>query len=335
MKKIAINSEDKTRKTCPEDLNSIIDSENEESLFFYDKNVETDNENSGEDNFDSIRREIIKMIEDNDFGNESDGDDEDDKTCVFVREHDADDYHNDAVMYSRLGQPGRAAKLCVSGLQHFPHNIDLIADVIQYSSDVGDMITARKHFLLLKEIPFKLWNWRAFMFSISFLIKDDPVKNAKECRRLVNRFKKILPNEEKSYLAESDYEDSIGNKDNSLIILKEAVNILPNAAQCAVKLADRQFDYGLYDECINTTTYGISASADTHSSINEAYLVLLRVLSKDHLIHQKACRKERVNEQEICNLTKEYHKILDKFPKELSRYKSRIETRMKLLDFIS
>ena len=247
---------------------------------------------------------------------------------------DSDDYHNKAVDRARRGRNREATEICMEGLKKFPLHVDLLADTIKYSSEAGGMQTAANHYSILKaNVPFQRWNWRAFTFSFDYLLKEDPIANEEECRRIVEYYKKHLPYEEKASMAESELEAALGNAEGSMSVLKEAISTHANASQCALRLADMQMDRGLYADVLETTNYGIAASAEAQPSINIPYLYYIRALAKDHLLHKKVCSGKPVTKDELEALKEEYDLLLSEFP-ELMRHAHMIKMRAKMLKFV-
>ena len=275
---------------------------------------------------------ISNIIADDD---DEDSDDDDDNEAEIEGNMDADDYHNKACDYARRGSTKQAAEVCLKGLKYFPMNVDLLADTIKYSSDSGDMKTAAKHYAILKKsIPFSRWNWRAYTFSIDYLLGENPAANEAECRQLVENYKKFIPHEEKSCMAESELEMSIGNSGRSMEVLVNAIATRSNASQCALRLADMQMDRGMYEAVVDTANYGIAASAEAQPSINVTYLYYLRALAKDHLIHKKEYAHEAISSEEVRIMEKEYDLLLEKFPRQMVRFASNIKLRSDMLAFI-
>lgn len=247
---------------------------------------------------------------------------------------DSDDYHNKAVDYARWNKCREAAEICQQGLRKFPFNVDLMADMIKYSSKAGDMQTANDYYTALKtKVPFRCWNWRAFTFSFDYLLKADPVANEDECRTIISQYKKFLPYEEKACVAESELESALGRPDVSMDVLKEAVRTHTNASQCALRLADMQMDRGLFEDVLTTTNYGIAASAEVQPSINVPYLYYIRTLAKDHLLHKKVYEGKPVTAEEVNALSEEYKLLASEFL-ELKRHAHTIGMRAKMLKFI-
>ena len=139
---------------------------------------------------------------------EEDGEDDDDEEendddgFVFgddeqpEREMDADDYHNRAVGYAREHRFAKAVQICEEGLFTYPDNVDLLADAVKYCAENGDKPRAQKHYeKLCAVIPRSRFNWRAFTFSLDYLMLDAE-ENESECRSLLEDYAKALPFEE-------------------------------------------------------------------------------------------------------------------------------------------
>lgn len=264
-----------------------------------------------------------------DDDDDDDSDDSDDDNGM-----DADDYHNKAVEYARRDKYKRASNFCIEGLKRYPMNVDLLADTIKYSSKSGDMRVADTHYLMLRKLPFCRWNWRAFTFSCDYLLESDPVENEEEIRLLVKQYKSVLPYEEKACMAESELENALGNHEQSMNVLADSIQHYTNASQCALHLADMQFERGMYADVVNTCNYGIAASAEPQPSINIPYLLLLRVMSKDHLLITKA-NHGTVKASEVNAIRDEYKLLLEEFPHQMMRHSGAIEARRSVLKFIS
>lgn len=94
-----------------------------------------------------------------------------------------------------------------------------------------------------------------------------------------------------------------------------------------------QMDRGLFADVLETTNYGIAASAEAQPSINIPYLYYIRALAKDHLLHKKVCSGEPVTKDELEALKEEYDLLLSEFP-ELMRHAHMIKMRAKMLKFV-
>lgn len=271
--------------------------------------------------------DLLSKMKDFPFDDDDSDDSNDDNSM------DANGYHNKAVEYARRDKYKYASNLCIEGLKRYPMNVNLLADIIKYSSKSGDMQVADTHYLMLRKLPFCSWNWRAFTFSCDYLLASDPVENAEEIRLLVKQYKSVLPYEEKAYIAESELENALGNHDQSMKVLADSIQHYTNASQCALRLADMQFERGMYADVVNTCNYGIAASAEPQPSINIPYLLLLRVMSKDHLLISKA-NHGTVKFSEVKAIRDEYKMLLEEFPRQMMPHSGAVEARRSVLKFV-
>lgn len=246
---------------------------------------------------------------------------------------DENDYHNKSADLARKGKIREAADMCIRGLEKFPYNMDLLADAIKYSSDVGDVSAAEEYLDKLNErVPRNTWNWRAYTFVLDFLMKDFS-KNEKLCREIIADYRKNLPYEEKSAVAESELEEKLGNHERSKGILVQAVKERFNAPQCALRLLDLQFQHGEFEEALRTSDYFLIASCEAQPSTNTNYQLYVRCLAEDAILHKKHYEDGSVSEEDVERMKGLYEKIL-KIPELGIRFGSNIKDRMVMLDFM-
>lgn len=245
----------------------------------------------------------------------------------------ANGFHNLAVEYAQQKQFNQALSICLKGLSRYPKDIDLIADTIKYSSEQGDFETAQMYFEeLCKMIPRPTWNWRAYTFSIDYLMCN-VIENKDILHEVISDYCKYLPNEEKARVAKSEYEDALGNYQASIDILKQAISEIPTAPQCALRLADKQLALGMYEDVIQTVRYGMMASAESQPTINIPYLYFVKALAEDAILHRKVFHNEGLDESEIDAIHREYTTMLEVFP-ALVPYNSTIILRTRMLDML-
>lgn len=293
--------------------------------------VESDNETEKAEAIGGLLEILSRMSE---HATVDDDDDDDDYDGEDANDMDANDFHNKACDLARHDKNRSAANICIEGLKLYPANVDLLADTIKYSSNCGDFKTAETHYCLLRRIPFSRWNWRAFTFSCDYLRDRNPVENEKEYRLLVAQYKQVLPYEEKASVAESELETALGNHDQAVKVLANAIQHYSNASQCALRLADMQIERGMYADVVDTCSYGIAASAEPQPSINIPYLLFLRAIAKDNLLHMKVRSHDVVPASEVQEIMDEYKLLLDEFPARMMHHSSMIKTRRSVLKFI-
>ena len=195
---------------------------------------------------------------------------------------DADDYHNISVSFSRRQQHKKAADICKKGLELWPDDIDLNADLLTYLMDSGDIASANiQADQLEKNCPDRTkWNWRAFRFLFGYYMEARPKGYLEKVEKLVEDYKTILPWDEKAYRCAADLYEHKGDINSAISILEEGISNL-NAPQCALRLADIYFEQAKYEDVIRVSTLGIAYAAEPQPGIRTAYLLFLRALSKD------------------------------------------------------
>lgn len=284
-----------------------------------------DEENEARESLDGVI-DLLHHMKNIGYEYDEDGDSDDNGMA-------ASEYHNKADDCACRNKYKRATDLCIEGLKRYPMDVDLLADTIEYSNKSGNVKVAEMHYRMLRQLPFKCWNWRAFRLSCNYLLERGPVDNEAEIRLLVKQYKAILPHEENACMVESKLESALGNHEKSMKILADAIQKYSNASRCALRLADIQFERGMYAEVVRTCNYGIAASAEPQPSINIPYLLLLRVMSKDHLLLTKA-NHETVKGSEVKAIQDEYQSLLEEFPHQMMLYSGTIAERRSILKFV-
>jgi len=156
------------------------------------------------------------------------GDDDDDDDDGEYSNMDASDFHNLSCRYAPHNKT-KAISVCRAGLERYPNDMDLLADIVKYATENGDLATAEIYYgKLMTEVPMKRFNWRAFTFAFDYLIHHVNQRED-ECRALVEAYKSHLPHEEKAAMSESELESALGNHEQSMAVLKDAISRLPNA----------------------------------------------------------------------------------------------------------
>ncbi len=269
------------------------------------------------------------LDEDDDEPLGGDDDDEEEKNM------DSDDYHDKSVGLARDSKYRQAVVICRKGLARFPRNTVLIADIIKYSAEIGDTDTASEHYAMLKEsISMARWNWRAFSFSVEFLMQEDPFANEEECRVLLKEYKKYLPFEENAFVAEYQLEEALGNHERSMAVLEEAIATLENAYHSALLLARLQMKRGLYEKVKKTARYGIAAAVAEEDDSKVHCLHYFSVLAEDHLLWKRVCRDEPVTPEEVEALHEKYDRLVVVYGIKMIPFSAKLRGRRNLLELL-
>lgn len=175
---------------------------------------------------------------------------------------DADSVHNLAVEYARMGFSNAACMYLEKGLQmrKMEGNIDLLADYIKYTDAADDntLDKAQIYYEKLCRISRKRWNWRAYEFSIDYLLFSLDIDSEKR-ENDADIYKKIIKhaNDYRKHFEEHPKRDrayyTLANVYSSRNEHKKMLNLLTKALQngrkmplCAMKLAEYYFKIGDY-----------------------------------------------------------------------------------------
>lgn len=164
---------------------------------------------------------------------------------------------------------------------------------------------------------------------------EQPGENEKLCRRLIVDYKRVTGFEKKSYVAESELEQKLGNHDRSMEILEQTIRALPNAPQSVLRLSDMQSEKGRFEDVIRTMNYAFVAYSETQLSINGAYMVFLKCLVEDAILHQKQMKNEPVTQAQIDHMRAQYEKTEQVFPMAAIHHKRSVGGLWKKLDISS
>lgn len=246
----------------------------------------------------------------------------------------ADDVHNYSVELARRGEYVLAVQVLKKGLNTYPRNTDLLADILQYCCCCGEHAESAKYYFQLKAIPKFLWTWRAFSFSIDYIkdslessgddySEDDYNNKRKEMCDLANAYCQTFPYLEDSYVSLSDIYYLFGDKSKSQDILEEALSKLKVCPKCALKLADMFFERGEMVRALEIIKRGLLDANQVEDKINTGYLYLLSGLSKTSLLHGKNFVEDK---KEIISIYEDFNIALEQIGHE--RFKKVIRNKI-------
>ena len=226
------------------------------------------------------------------------------------------DYHNIGVEFSKQNCEKFAADVSIIGLKTYPLSPDLLADTIKYSQEIGDIEGCQELIKTLGDLDVSYWKWRTFVFVIDFL-KDSLSysknttqykENLKKAQQFIERFKQVIPYEERAYVAEAELYQNQNNLDKAIAALKEGIKIVAVAPQCCMKLADIYLELGKYADVEEMAKKGILASIQDQPTVSIGYLYYLLALSWDaqRIIQKRSEEKTPMIESEIVEIVKAY-----------------------------
>lgn len=207
----------------------------------------------------------------------------------------ADEFHNATVQLIRIGFFDYAYSLAKVGHNRYPCNTDLLGDLLCYGLRCRTIEELELWYTRLDRINKRFWTWRAYQFSFDYWMERLPYAESDEelgkweetIEQLIEDFKnnfqylKDKSDCEKAYMMEFEYYNSKGEEKEALNALKEATEnekTRNKCAQCALKLADRYFETGNYEEAYKYASKAVSIKED-QSSINLGYAYYILAMS--------------------------------------------------------
>ena len=222
----------------------------------------------------------------------------------------ADDFHNFTVSISKISGNNRAAlQIAEEGLKLHDDNTDLLADAILYGRNCGERQDCAIWYRKLLGIDKSAWSWRAFSFSIDYLLDEYASKRAttEEILGLVNDYQKFKPDEEDAWLSEYDFYNSTNNRSKGLEALNIADAKFKFCPKCWLRLADLKMDDGLYDEA-EPFIKKLKRNPKSGESVNMSYVFLLDGLCRmTKMMSTDEYEEGEYDEKEIYRVYKSFY----------------------------
>lgn len=222
----------------------------------------------------------------------------------------ADDFHNFTVSISKISGDNRAAlQIAEEGLKLHSDNTDLLADAILYGRNCGEREDCAAWYRKLQEIDKSAWSWRAFSFSIDYLLDEYASKRAtaEEMLGLVNDYQEFKPDEEDAWLSEYDFYNSTNNRSKGLQALNTADAKFKFCPKCWLRLADIKMDDGLYDEA-EPFIKKLKRNPKSGESVNMSYVFLLDGLCRmTKMMNTDEYEDGKYDDKEIYRIYKSFH----------------------------
>lgn len=211
----------------------------------------------------------------------------------------ADAVHNIAVEYARENYYDIACRLLQKALaiKKYAYNIDLLADYLKYSTcfSDNDQEQADLYLVRLMSINKKRWNWRAYEFSIDYLLEemkstaDSFETKIGDVLRLAEEYKDKFRDTEyadRAYHELADVHMENDDQKASERVLREAVRKLKKAPSCAMQLADSYYKRGSYREASEYIKQCILMNNELESTINKGYPYILYALCQIREVYE-------------------------------------------------
>lgn len=234
------------------------------------------------------------------------------------------DFHNVGVECARNNAEDIACDYIERGLVKYPASVDLLADYIKYGAACDRIEECEKYYCILNEIPKTNWNWRAFRFSIDYLMikleKGDFGSELKQTMLvLADEFRQYLPNDENSYLAQAEIYSRFNEREREIASLEEAVAKIAKAPKSLLRLSDIYYEDGRFEEALIALHRCELDSLEAQMGVSQGYLyyldglcqsnILMRELADDNQMEKDVIREKVIKIYDNLRLSK---KSLDK-----------------------
>ncbi len=199
------------------------------------------------------------------------------------------DFHNLSVECARRNAEEVACDFLERGLDKYPISVDLLADYIKYGVVCNRIENCRRYYSTLDRIPKSNWNWRAFRFSIDYLMVEmereicgSEIKQT--MLSLAEEFRRYIPDDENGYLVQAEVHSRFNEKELEIAILEEAVAKLPRASKSLLRLADIYYMQGRVEEALSSLCRCELDSLEPQMGVSQGYLYYLDGLCQSNIL---------------------------------------------------
>lgn len=214
---------------------------------------------------------------------------------IFIESSKADNFHNVAVAYARNHYFDWACTILQRGLEEkaTAGSVDLLADYLAYGISCGHQDRCDEYYQRLCKNPRGKWNWRAYSFSIDYLLAQrdgdmEEVQYEKIREEALSIADEAIERrgDDQAYMDKASiYRDDWPDKERK--ILEAAVQKLEYAApKCALRLADIMFEAAEYEAASEKLLICCNAYR-MQRTINKEYVRLLLALCKTSILFKK------------------------------------------------
>ena len=225
-----------------------------------------------------------------------------------------DEWHNFAVSLARHDHYALACEVLdrALALGRNKKNTDLLADYLQFGMCCNREEQCHVHYETLKNIHRVKYSWRAFSFSIDYLMhlweESDTLEEMdrleKEMFNLADDFQKYFPKLEEGYSSKADIYSKLRMHDKVIETLEEALKKLPRTPKCALQLADAWFEECEYKKALDALSRAVKNANQPQQGINSGYARCLMGLS---MLADAELKGDAITEELIRNVYLEFN----------------------------
>ena len=198
-----------------------------------------------------------------------------------------DDYHNFSVWFATQSAPNYvlASMIVKKGLEQYPKSVDLLADFLQYGSKCsGQQQTCEECYNTLQSINRDRWNWRAYAFSIDYLVSriengyDEDADDCMLAKQLADEFVEAFPNDERSYVSKGELLRD--GTDEKRLVYEKGCSMSGKAPRCLLHLAEIYFENKEYEKMLDALQKCQIDALEVQNSVNVGYVYVLLTLCR-------------------------------------------------------
>lgn len=255
---------------------------------------------------------------------------------------DADAFHNFTVSLVSIAQDYETAvEILQLGLAIHPTNTDLLADAIRYGYNCGKTEKCKQWLAILRQISKASWTWRAFSFSIDYLLDvngsditgGSEDAHLAEVLSLVKQYQACYPDREDSYFREYDIYNRTNQKEKAVEVLRAAIGQFQYCPKCWLRYADIMIDKGDYKAAIPSIKK-LCSHPNSSDSVNMGYVYCLKGICQIALLSQEPEGEDDLFSDPVYD-EKKVNSIYDSFRLALVQEDLRENTRVKVREHLN
>lgn len=233
----------------------------------------------------------------------------------------AEDFHNLSVQLARHKLYTEACQVLEKGLSfpQYEKDVDLIADYLIYGIKCDCFSKCEVYYQRLLEIPRRRWKWRAYDFSVDYLMKraenissDAELDKAiEEMHQIATQYLESHPDSEGGYVVRASIYSFCNDTKNAQDVLQKAVENINRAPKCSLKLADIAFDKGEYDQARAYLEKAKQFAIDKESGISQSYVYYLDFICLATMLSDASVSLDDLKVKELKSLYEQAVIVLD------------------------
>ena len=199
---------------------------------------------------------------------------------------DSANYHNLAAELARGGMYNEACKVLKKGESFFKKDVDIHADIIEYSTK-GGLDYAAESVRALEAMKPRIWTWRCYEFICDYYRS---IGNFAQANSLCDEFMSVFPHDEHGYRSKAEVlllihsgQDGI---DKAIEVLETALAKNINCPQCANALAEQYLSIGRYTDALRAANRAVLELAQQQPHVPVAIVFYNRATIQDRMFMQ-------------------------------------------------